>query len=157
MERIAGLHRALLVFHSPTDEIVRHRECEPYFFLAAKHPKSFVSLAGADHLLSRRSDAIYVATSSTPGPSVISTWLTTRLSCPEEPGLVVVRETRPRRFQQEVTVRRHRVPCRRAGRPPVASTVAPGPYDLLLAALGSLHGHDASAVRGAQGAAASSA
>jgi uncharacterized OsmC-like protein/fermentation-respiration switch protein FrsA (DUF1100 family) len=134
MERIAGLHRALLVFHSPTDEIVGIENASR-IFLAAKHPKSFVSLAGADHLLSRRSDAIYVA-------NVIHAWAERYLDIaddapelPEEPGLVVVRETRAGRFQQEVTVRRHRF---LADEPVDAGGFdsGPGPYDLLLAALG---------------------
>ena len=65
-ERIGKLHKALLVFHSPTDEIVGIENAS-FIFTAAKHPKSFVSLAGADHLLSRRSDASYVA-------NVIDAW-----------------------------------------------------------------------------------
>ena len=58
--RIARLRKALLIFHSPTDETVGI-ENAAHIFAAAKHPKSFVSLAGADHLLTRRSDAAYVA------------------------------------------------------------------------------------------------
>ena len=60
LDRLADLHKALLIFHSPTDDIVGI-ENAGRIFTAAKHPKSFVSLAGADHLLSRRSDATYVA------------------------------------------------------------------------------------------------
>ena len=48
---IANLHKALLVFHSPTDELVGIENASQ-IFISAKHPKSFVSLAGADHLLS---------------------------------------------------------------------------------------------------------
>ena len=59
-ECLKNLRRALLVFHSPTDEIVGIENASTIFG-AAKHPKSFISLAEADHLLSRRSDAIYVA------------------------------------------------------------------------------------------------
>src|SRR5262245_32946146 len=60
LDRIANLRKALLIFHSPTDEVVAIDNASR-IFAAAKHPKSFVSLAGADHLLSRRSDAAYVA------------------------------------------------------------------------------------------------
>ena len=59
-ERVARLRKALLIFHSPTDDTVGIENAS-HIFAAAKHPKSFVSLAGADHLLSKRSDAVYVA------------------------------------------------------------------------------------------------
>src|SRR5258707_2178581 len=49
-ECLATLRKALLVFHSPTDELVRIDNAS-HIFGAAKHPKSFVSLAGAGHLL----------------------------------------------------------------------------------------------------------
>jgi alpha-beta hydrolase superfamily lysophospholipase len=58
--QVADLRRALLIFHSPTDAIVGIDNAGK-IFSAAKHPKSFISLADADHLLSRRSDAIYIA------------------------------------------------------------------------------------------------
>ncbi len=56
---IAGLDRALLVFHAPADEYVGIESARE-IFEAAKHPKSFISLAGSDHLLTRRDDATYV-------------------------------------------------------------------------------------------------
>jgi len=59
-ERLAHLNRALLIFHSPMDNTVSIDSAET-IFAAAKHPKSFVSLGDADHLLSHRDDAIYVA------------------------------------------------------------------------------------------------
>src|ERR1700682_6450222 len=65
-ECIANLRKALLVFHSPTDDLVGIDNAS-HIFGAAKHPKSFVSLAGADHLLSQKSDAVYVA-------NVIAAW-----------------------------------------------------------------------------------
>jgi uncharacterized OsmC-like protein/alpha-beta hydrolase superfamily lysophospholipase len=134
MERIANLRKALLVFHSPTDEIVAIDNASR-IFAAAKHPKSFVSLAGADHLLSRRSDAAYVA-------NVIHAWAERYLEAPqpqsEAPGdakTVLVRETGQGRFQQEITVGTHRFladePVEVGGLDSGA-----GPYDLLLAGLG---------------------
>lgn len=57
---IHDLDRALLVFHAPEDEVVGI-ENAARIFGAARHPKSFVSLAGADHMLSRPEDAAYVA------------------------------------------------------------------------------------------------
>ena len=133
-ERIANLRRALLIFHSPTDEIVGIENASR-IFIAAKHPKSFVSLAGADHLLSRRSDAAYVA-------NVIRAWAERYLEMPEVaprlpdgPNVVVVRETGQGRFQQEVTVGPHRF---LADEPVDVGGLdsGPGPYDLVLAGLG---------------------
>lgn len=60
-EHIGRLRRALLVFHSPLDNVVSIDEASK-IYQAAKHPKSFISLDEADHLLSNRDDAEYVAT-----------------------------------------------------------------------------------------------
>ncbi len=59
-ERIRDLHAALLVLHSPTDEVVPVDNARQ-IFESARHPKSFVSVDGADHLLTGRSDAEFVA------------------------------------------------------------------------------------------------
>jgi uncharacterized protein len=59
-EKIAGLGRALLILHSPVDATVAVGNATG-IFVNARHPKSFVSLAEADHLLTRRSDAVYAA------------------------------------------------------------------------------------------------
>ncbi len=74
-ECLATLRKALLVFHSPTDDLVGIDNAS-HIFGAAKHPKSFVSLAGADHLLSRKDDAVYVA-------NVIAAWADRYLDQPE--------------------------------------------------------------------------
>jgi uncharacterized OsmC-like protein/alpha/beta superfamily hydrolase len=132
-DKIGSLRKALLIFHAPTDDIVGIENASD-IFTAAKHPKSFVSLADADHLLSRRSDAIYVA-------NVIRAWTERYLDMTElapavamDPG-VVVRESRVERFQQEIRVGRHRLiadePVDVGGR-----DSGPGPYDLVLAGLG---------------------
>jgi uncharacterized OsmC-like protein/alpha/beta superfamily hydrolase len=137
--RIAELRRALLVFHSPTDETVGIDNAS-HIFTAAKHPKSFISLAGADHLLLRPSDAAYVA-------HVIAAWAERYLDMPAqvaapkqlvaeaESGEVVVREARHGTFQQEIIAGAHRF---LADEPVAAGGLdsGPGPYDLLLAALG---------------------
>ena len=60
MEKIASLGKALLVMHSPIDTIVGIENAAG-IFKAARHPKSFVSLDDADHLLSRRDDAAWAA------------------------------------------------------------------------------------------------
>ena len=129
-ERIATLHKALLIFHSPTDDVVGIENASQ-IFAAAKHPKSFVSLAGADHLLSRRSDAAYVA-------NVIAAWAERYLDMPlraEAATGVVVRETRNGRFQQEIAAGAHRF---LADEPVEAGGLdsGPNPYELLLASLG---------------------
>jgi len=67
-EHIKQLKQALLVFHSPTDTTVLVQEAEK-IYTAAKHPKSFVSLDKADHLLTNKDDAIYVS-------EIISSWAT---------------------------------------------------------------------------------
>jgi pimeloyl-ACP methyl ester carboxylesterase len=64
--RIAGLNRALLVMHSPADTVVDIENARDIFD-AARHPKSFVGLDSADHLLTRHADASYVA-------AVIAAW-----------------------------------------------------------------------------------
>ena len=133
-ERIANLRKALLVFHSPTDDIVGIENAS-VIFTAAKHPKSFVSLADADHLLSRRRDATYVA-------NVIRAWAERYLDLPaaapmlpDDSNAVVVRETRQGRFQQEIAVGPHRF---LADEPVEVGGLGsgPGPYDLVLAGLG---------------------
>jgi len=134
--QIAKLHKALLVMHSPTDDTVGIDNAT-HIFVAAKHPKSFVSLAGADHLLSQRRDSLYVA-------DVIAAWaehyVEPAVTDPAaDPGMaprrVVVRETRASKFQQTVTVGPHRM----IADEPVAAggqDTGPGPYDFVLTGLG---------------------
>ena len=133
-ESLASLRKALLIFHSPTDAQVGIDNAS-HIFTAARHPKSFVSLAGADHLLSKKGDAEYVA-------NVIAAWASRYLDQPParseadvEAGTVLVRETGAGKFQQEVVSGPHRLladePVKVGG-----LDSGPGPYDLLLAALG---------------------
>jgi len=133
--RLANLHKALLVMHAPTDDMVGIDNATR-IFVAAKHPKSFVSLAGADHLLSEKRDSSYVA-------DVIAAWSSRYVElAPEQiadtsnaPRQVVVRETGNGKFQNKVTVGPHAL----LADEPVASggeDTGPGPYDFLLAGLG---------------------
>jgi putative redox protein len=59
-EHIGALRKALIIFHSPVDELVDVSEAAA-IYQAAMHPKSFISLDNADHMLSRNEDAEYVA------------------------------------------------------------------------------------------------
>jgi putative redox protein len=136
MAHIAGLHKALLVMHAPTDDTVGIDNATR-IFVTARHPKSFVSLAGADHLLSSRRDSAYVA-------DVIAAWASRYLdaAAPEEavdpgnaPRKVVVQETGNSKFQQSVTVGPHQL---LADEPKAAGGDDTGlsPYDFVLAGLG---------------------
>lgn len=59
-QKINQLRKALLIFHSPIDDIVSISEATK-IFVAAKHPKSFVSLDKADHLVTDKNDIEYIA------------------------------------------------------------------------------------------------
>ena len=134
-ERIAAMRKALLIFHAPTDAIVGIENASA-IFNAARHPKSFVSLDHADHLLSKREDAAYVA-------EVLSAWASRYIvgSAVAEakdnpnPGEVLVTETRAGKFQQEVQAGVHRLfadePVSQGG-----TDTGPSPYDFLSIALG---------------------
>ena len=65
-ERIGALGMPLLIFHSPIDNVVGIEHAER-IYLAARHPKSFVSLGDADHLVSQRRDALFLG-------HVLSAW-----------------------------------------------------------------------------------
>ncbi len=135
-QRVSEMGKALIVFHAPLDAIVGIENAAA-IFKAARHPKSFVSLDDADHLLSRRSDAIYVA-------DVLSAWATrfitgedakAVLPYPGPEGQVSVAETRGGKFQAEVVSGTHRL----LADEPVSYgglDTGPSPYDLLSAALG---------------------
>ncbi|MBD3679457.1 MAG: OsmC family protein [Rhodobacteraceae bacterium] len=98
---IAGLKRALMVLHAPRDQIVGIENAQQ-IFVAAKHPKSFVTLDGADHLVSDPADAEYAA-------EVIATWSRRYLDLrpPAPPpgapeGVVRVSEADPEGFLQDI-------------------------------------------------------
>jgi putative redox protein len=134
-ESVAKLHKPLLLFHSPTDNTVGIDNATR-LFVAAKHPKSFISLTGADHLLTQKQDAVYVA-------DMIAAWAMRFLDAPaadaeavpEIADGVVVQETRTSHLQQLISVGKHRM----IADEPVSvggHDTGPGPYDFLLAGLG---------------------
>jgi len=130
-DRIATLGRPLMVLHSPVDQTVGIDHARR-IYKAARHPKSFVSLADADHLLlSDPRDGIFVG-------HVLSAWAARYVAYDEPeplaPGLVCV-EGAASGFTNVVAAGRHRLladePASVGG-----ADAGPGPYDLLLAALG---------------------
>ncbi|MGJ5180581.1 bifunctional alpha/beta hydrolase/OsmC family protein [Bradyrhizobium oligotrophicum] len=134
LDRVKHLHKALLVMHSPLDDTVGIDNAT-HIFVAAKHPKSFISLDHADHLISRKEDAADIA-------EMIASWASRYVAAPtaspaaqDGPRDVVVRETRTSKLQQSIALGPHRLtadePLSVGGQ-----DSGPGPYDLLLAALG---------------------
>ncbi|MEO0670547.1 MAG: bifunctional alpha/beta hydrolase/OsmC family protein [Pseudomonadota bacterium] len=130
-DRIAKLGKALLVMHAPRDETVGI-ENATRIFVTAKHPKSFVSLDDADHLVSRKADAAFAA-------QVIAAWsgkYVAEDAVPDtDPDQVTVSETGLGKFQNSVSTGRHRL---LADEPKsVGGTdTGPSPYEFLSIALG---------------------
>jgi putative redox protein len=135
LARVHNLRKALLVMQSPTDDTVGIDNATR-IFVAAKHPKSFVSLSGADHLLSQRRDSSYVA-------EMIAAWATRYVDLAVPPGAqaqdkprqVVVQETGSSKFQNSVAIGPHHLLADEP-RPAGGDDSGPGPYDFLLTALG---------------------
>ena len=127
---IGALGKALLILHSPRDTVVPIDNAAK-IFTAAKHPKSFVSLDPADHLLTASEDAAYTA-------EVLAAWSSRYLESKpaQEVQGVHVLESGEGKFTQDVLIGRHRL---RADEPISlgGNDSGPNPYDLLLAALGS--------------------
>ncbi|MEX0279198.1 MAG: alpha/beta fold hydrolase [Ruegeria sp.] len=98
---ITDLRAALLILHAPRDDTVSIDNASD-IFLAAKHPKSFVTLDDADHLITRTKDAEYAA-------DVIAAWVSRYVKlCPPAPppgapeGVVRVTEADPNGFLQDI-------------------------------------------------------
>ncbi len=130
---ISKLKKALLVMHSPVDTTVKIAEAEK-IYQAALHPKSFVSLDDADHLLSNKDDAAYAA-------DVIAAWVGKYLPSDTETynktvakGHVLVEE-KDHKFTQHVSTSSHYwladEPLKVGGK-----NTGPDPYEHILAGLG---------------------
>ncbi len=130
LSEVERLRAPILIMHSPTDAIVGIEHASKLFG-AAKHPKSFVSLDGADHLLLKEDDAQFAA-------AMIASWADRYLperddTLAPEDGVIV--RTGHGKFGTEVHTSSHRFvadePTSYGG-----DNTGPTPYDLLLAALG---------------------
>jgi len=132
---ISDLDRALLVMHAPLDDAVSIDNAAQ-IFKAAKHPKSFVTLHEADHLISRKEDASYAA-------RVIAAWVSRYIGTeteedktpkPEE-GTVLIQSTGQGQFQQKIITGKHEL---LADEPEAygGNDTGPPPYDFLKMALG---------------------
>jgi uncharacterized OsmC-like protein/alpha/beta superfamily hydrolase len=132
-ENLRHLRRALLIFHATKDNIVGMENAR-LIYEAAQHPKSFIALEGADHFLSRREDAAYIA-------DMLAAWsmryLEVETKAPPQAaaGTVVVSEAGEGIFPQLISAHGHLL---RADEPVEAGGTdsGPGPYDFLLAGLG---------------------
>lgn len=143
-DRLGSLGKALLILHAPLDSIVS-LDNAALLFQAARHPKSFVALDGADHLLTRSEDSRYVA-------ELVAAWAGRYLNGNDVPRHtggeagtpatlipegypVTVEEAGDGPFRQRIHARAHTLiadePARYGG-----TDKGPAPYDLLLSALG---------------------
>ncbi len=130
-EHLRELRKPLLVLHSPQDEIVEVENARKIYEVAF-HPKSFVSLDGADHLLTRRKDSEYVG-------EIIASWAKRYLSIPAKEELEAEKQVAVRLGQDgyttEVMVRHHSLT---ADEPESVggNDFGPTPYELVAAGLG---------------------
>jgi uncharacterized OsmC-like protein/fermentation-respiration switch protein FrsA (DUF1100 family) len=134
-ETLAALGRPLLIFHSPVDNTVGI-ENAARLYRSARHPKSFVSLDDADHLLLRERDSLYVGT-------VLAAWVERYLEPVTEPQTMdelradnaVTARTSAGAFRTEIRLGSHSIV---ADEPTAVGgdNLGPTPYDLLASALG---------------------
>jgi uncharacterized OsmC-like protein/alpha/beta superfamily hydrolase len=134
-KEIRGLKKALLVMHAPFDKIVGVENAGEIYG-AALHPKSFISLDGADHLLTNKADSLYVGT-------MIASWANRYLDLESQKTLQskhqVAVQTGEQGFTTDIKMGKHLMV---ADEPESVGgdDFGPNPYDLLLASLGACTG-----------------
>lgn len=133
IDGIKNFKKALLVLHSPIDNRVSIDHAAE-IFLAAKHPKSFISLDSADHLLFNRSDAEYAA-------KIIGAWVSKYIdnkkgeSIKVEKGSVSLKNRKGTKFTNDIYTSKHHIVAdepRSIG----GNDLGLSPYELLLSGLG---------------------
>lgn len=130
-DKLAKLNRALLILHSPQDLVVPIDNAAK-LYNAARHPKSFISLDGADHLLTNKTDSNYVG-------GVIASWATRYLDIPEKEIFKTEKQVLTRLgskgYTTEIMVRHHGLI---ADEPEDigGNDFGPSPYELVTSGLG---------------------
>jgi putative redox protein len=131
IDRIKSLRKALLIMHSPQDRVVAIENAAK-IYRAAMHPKSFISLDGADHLLSQKSDSLFAG-------DMIAAWAKKYVDQPKKEKLQVIKEVAVRLgaegYTTDVMVRHHGLT---ADEPESVggNDFGPSPYELVSAGLG---------------------
>ncbi len=129
---LSTMRKAILVLHSPQDTIVEIQNAKE-IYNAAHHPKSFISLNGANHLLTNKEDSFYVG-------EIVASWAKRYVSFRKQKELETDKQTVVRigrsKYRTEVAARSHSIIAdepKKYGGQDAGFT----PYELLLSSLGS--------------------